>query len=263
MLERQRLQYLSILGIDNYMPRRLLQGAAGSVLLSAEQLQPIMDSQTVLPSLKEVPVDSTQQEKVGNQTVDVGEELSLSPKTLLDTIESPPAKGDVPEAALVDREPVAPSAVEFVFTIWRINDDCLIVDSHQPGTALPTDRLLLNILRAIGYSLVQLPQSDSIRWPLFTGNQYTTASNDTEEACAMVQAYMTAQVTKGDVKQLLLMGDAAFSYVVNHDQTFDQCQGGLITDAQWQATIAVLPSLTTMLTDPTQKAIAWKALKQL
>ncbi|MEO0442442.1 MAG: hypothetical protein AAFZ92_01690 [Pseudomonadota bacterium] len=275
MLERQRLHYLSTLGIDNYMPRRLLRGSADSHLLSDEQLaEPVFvsaDASSATDIAEAKPVDVSDQDTVVDK-----QSLDLSPQRLVDAGEETLPKhttisASKPEQSLQQQ---ADAKVEFVLRIWRINEACLVVDSHQPGTALPTDQLLLNMLRAIGYSLVQLPQSDSLRWPLFTGKHFTgkertmdrkfkdSDNNDAEEARAMVQAYMTAQKAKGEPTHLLLMGESAFSYVLSNEKIFEQSQGQLISDQQWSTKIAVTPSLMEMLEQPLTKAVAWKALKQ-
>ena len=266
MLERQRQQYLSVFGIDNYMPRRILPGAAPSALLASELLQPLVDDSPEKQLNQQQFSSVPKAESIEQADSDVAANLSEMLSTPLDalpldvlkqseapTIEQVDAGDGVVETTLDQQK-----EVRFVLTVWRIVDYCLVIDSRQPGAALPTDRLLQNILRAIGYPLAQLPPSELIRWPLFS-----QVSADESQARAMVHAYISAQEIKAPIKHLLLMGEPAACFSLGSNTKFSALNGCLVETSPWQATTVVIPSLVTMLQEPLQKGIAWKALQQL
>ncbi|MFT6386964.1 MAG: hypothetical protein ACJAUP_000333 [Cellvibrionaceae bacterium] len=302
MLEQRRQQYLSLLGIDSYVPRRLLVSAAAPVLLSNEQiaLPPIEDS----VAIANVGVEAVSQNSAFTDQVDSPhfspenqEKASppLSPLSVLDVLSDPVESvavntavdkvmgstlggevGDsqresVTKAVLPTEVSTSPSKeLSFVLSVWRIRDQLLVIDSRQPGAAYPTDRLLQNILRAIGYPLAQLPSSEIIRWPLFVNNNNSKTieqqNQDAEQACAMVQAYITAQMTKLPFKTLLCMGDSAARFSLNHspdasaESSPDNCA---LENNQWNIPVVTTSSLFSMLQEPLLKAAAWSALQKI
>lgn len=279
MLEARRQQYLSILGIENYMPSRVLPGAPPSALMPDESLL-APDSSAELESGLSVEGDTS--DTIPNETAsslsladsvsdNIGQSVSAlealvesnNPVTSPAIIEPVEQHGESAELLPATDDKVQQS-VEFVLNVWRICDECLVLDSRRPGAALPTDKLLQNMLRAVGYPLAQLPKSEIIRWPLFANHHLgRQQSDDVAQACAMVQAYIHAQMIKAPVNNILLMGEAAASYSLGEGHDFESLIGTLVKESQWNVNIAVLPSLIAMLEEPLQKAVAWKALQAM
>lgn len=305
MLEQRRQNYLSLLGIDNYVPRRLLDNAAESELLTDEHFA-FTDSIASVPThignnnaitTKQEPNEllHTQQD-TQRQTESPAAALTAletlrgasdaettapkqnSPSSLADILE-PKQTADAQarsEHSAEQGENKISSAnegstaeeLDFVLSVWRIRDQLLVIDTRQPGAAYPTDRLLQNMLRAIGYPLAQLPASETIRWPLFINKKQINKnansnaekhSQDVEQARAMVQAYITAQMAKLPFNALLCMGDEAarFSLDGSDSNTADE------KDNQWNIPVVKTPSLFSMLQEPLLKASAWKALQAI
>ncbi len=299
MFEKQRLTYLDHLGIENYMPRRVLPNALASELLPDEALmeptafstadaptdQTVASTQSTSQHVDSTPVDVApdHHSAVNTSSVNVLDELlgkkseNTAPidKPTTDTADTPPHNNINNDK--LSAEPVSSSdlsaatPIRFSLTVWRITQDIMVVDSRQPGAALPTDRLLQNILRSIGCPLAQLPPSELLRWPLFAtkGTSTVDPESDASEARAMVHAYISAQCTKAPVKWLLLMGDDAIRFALTPDTEqnasdtlmFDQYKGRAIVQAQWQCTALVTPSLVDMLQEPLQKRTTWQALQ--
>jgi hypothetical protein len=262
MHEQRRQYYLSTLGVESYVPRRVLSGAAPSQLLAAELLQPhILDepNETAVPAV------------VAAATV-----FDVAPVSSINSITTPAAVFEAPvvesqvetsvsQFVSVEKiEDSKPQTITFLLSIWRVGD-CLIVDSRQPGTALPTDKLLQNMLRAVGYPVAQLPALETIRWPLFVNKSISSdpMANDAAQAAAMVQAYISAQQAKSPIQYLLLMGEDAVRYALNTDALWDELAGTLLTESSLGMQVLITPSLFTMLQAPLQKVIAWRALKQI
>jgi len=290
MLEQRRQTYLSLLGIDNYVPRRLLDNAAESALLTDKHfvipVQPSADSALTDKGLghHESAIENTaSKEQIGQaesagQTVSSKTAVELTDKTLKEPRYSPlsnmldshedqnaPVKDNIEESkeTTIVVQAGTEKELNFIFSVWRIRDQLLVIDTRQPGAAYPTDRLLQNLLRAMGYPLAQLPVSETIRWPLFINKKFVKKNihssaeqknQDTEQARAMVQAYITAQMTKLPFKALLCMGEEAARFSLNEAAEKEN---------QWNIPAVITPSLFSMLQDPLLKAKAWSALQKI
>ena len=157
----------------------------------------------------------------------------------------------------------AAKPLRFTLSLWTITPSLLVIDTRQTGSALPTDKLLQNILRAVGYPLAQLPPSELVRWPIF---KQDPQANNSEEAFAMVQANIGARCAKAPGLQILLMGETAAEFVIgglDQYQSYEQHLGHAMPCAIWQASAIVLPSLIDILQDPSKKALVWQALQPL
>jgi|GEM_PF-1894810 len=318
MLEKQRLAYLECFGVDNYVPRRTLLGAAPSPLLSDELLQDpvafsIADlnetgSSHHLLSADEYPVDASHDTVTNNgESMDstsslqsiteilAGDVTGTDERPLVATATDIVAVKKVKEvntddgivgAASINSTTVetegnnatpkrdvsstdsSGATLQFVLNVWRVND-LLIVDSRQPASALPTDRLLQNILCSIGYRIAQLPVSELLRWPLFTSTQFanTSPEHDEDEARAMVQAYVSAQCLREPTQAVLLLGEEACAFALTPDQPreafFAEHQGTAMMNDMWKLNTVVAPSLVDMLQEPHKKRLTWQALQIL
>ncbi|MFT6102703.1 MAG: hypothetical protein ACJATV_000729 [Granulosicoccus sp.] len=223
-------------------------------------------------SAQAVPLVNTLMESLGIQR----EEPPIEPLTAVATISTiANTSPDTPPTPVSDKHAV-PAEVRFTLNVWRIREELIVIDSRQPAAALPTEKLLQNILRSVGYPLAQLPPSELLRWPLFTNkkltsknitNKYIDQSSEEEEARAMVQAYLSAQYAKAPVKALLLLGQSAVQFALTPDtgikNFYEQHKGSQISSSPWQSQVLVAPSLVDMLHDPMQKRITWQALQVL
>jgi len=305
MLEHRRQHYLSLLGIENYMPTHILPSAAPSVLMPDELLvdpatlslalsTPVHDSSeqhSLEPHsesefIAQVPSDesNTSDHLVAIESATIPEGMSKPLDVLGGVGEGINALNrDLPvnEQLNVDSSEQAeqrhhsPVSIKFIFSVWRIQD-VLILDTRKVREALPTDRLLQNILRAVGYPTAQLPASESLRWPLFTNKRFANTrkestdtalgdehyKGDKEQARAMVQAYISAQHSKAPLKYLLLMGNESTEFTLAETTNADSTIGTMNTTALWDGVQCFsMPSLYAMLQDPPSKRIAWQALQ--
>ena len=270
MLERQRHQYLSVFGIDQYIPRRVLPGARPSLQLPDEALRSLEKVAKVVPAKEQqespvkrreasdqAPVMLSNEPEQSKSSLPTAELTRIPQKTAQVASPTPTPTSAITNSPTTSSQTTAP--LRFLLNIWRVAEDCLVIDSRQPATALPTDRLLQNILRAIGYPMVQLPESEIIRWPIFSQDPM---ANDEEQARAMVQAFISAQDSKAALAKIILMGEEATRFALEKsEQTFDQLSGQVHSHKLWQARIAVTPSLHSMLHEPITKALAWQVLQ--
>ena len=238
MNETRRLTYLAHFGIDYYLARRPLQGAAPSIVSGVLDVS--------IPDLQEATVETLSSPLSINATInDTESDSDVDSKTTVINTSSSLTKHQT-------------KTVHFSLHCWRIHDDLLVLDTHEPGAALPTDTLLLNIVRSLGYPLEQLPQSEPLRWPLFESDQQ---ANDENQARAMVQAYIQAQLSKQPANHLLLMGTDAARFTLDTFDDWQSVEGKRFQ--QWQMTLIAIPSLADMLREPLLKRVVWETVKAL
>ena len=335
MLEHRRQHYLSLLGIDNYVPTRLLANAPPSLQLpdellidpalltcvptQAQSLDPRNDDSAssataivaVADSLRadalvDVSVDSA---AVDSTTAFLGLREPLDQQLSAKVTPRPSRKGLTVDngaqttanrnyiSTLDSKDPAIGVSVErvvkFVFSVWRIKD-ILILDIRKVREALPTDYLLQNMLRSVGYGGAQLSASESLRWPLFDNKRFdnkkfeneksdsrdltdpvsaTTTTlalaaeqynNESAQASAMVQAYISAQHSKSPLKYIFLMGEEATTFTLNNAINFTDYSGSAIpTTFLENVQCLIMPSLYSMLQEPSSKRVAWSALASM
>jgi hypothetical protein len=202
--------------------------------------------------------------------------IDVNPRDTANISTSGSGNGAVSTTKVIAGQDTVKVEIRFTLNVWRIREELMVIDSRQPAAALPTEKLLQNILRSVGYPLAQLPPSELLRWPLFTNkkltsknltNKYIDQSSEEEEARAMVQAYLSAQYAKAPVKTLLLLGQSAVQFALTPNTEikdfYEQHKGSQITSSPWQSQVLVAPSLVDMLHDPMQKRVTWQALQVL
>ncbi len=261
MNEIQRQAYLSAMGIDGYMPRWILPAAPASVLcelpfLPASALNEGDSTPDV--ALPEVRTGAP----VRASAVDVLSELNIGPK---------PQVAKQAETRVADTQTEVQAASipvpvpRFALTVWRISDDLMVIDSRQAQLALPTERLLANITRALGYNSQALPKAEVVRWPLL---ENATEEQGEAEAREMLHAYLDAHLLLNPAKHLLLMGAEAARYILPARDDYpndwiESLVGHPVALKELATTAVVSHSLTAMLQDPGLKAATWRAIQPL
>jgi uracil-DNA glycosylase len=117
-------------------------------------------------------------------------------------------------------------------------------------------QLLTNILNAIGCGISRLPQMDLVEWP-----PYPNASGDESEVREFLGTLLNARLAKKPVKSILLLGDSAANWLLSSDLNEQKGSGRVALSEQ--TTALLLPSLSSMIENPQQKAVAWKLLQLL
>lgn len=292
MNEATRMDYLEAMGIEMFVPRRILPAAQ-------------------LPSVCQLPVewvDDAQLEVVGAESLASGSEPLHSGATLSLDAETTPAAS----ASLVDRtfpvdrpSPAAPTAksasssvmqtllestvevpqtaniadpeltlqklvsqkpksrLRFSLSVWVLENGVIIIDARSPQAALPTPTLFHNMMSALAPG-VELPKADIIQWPLL--ESAIAVPNEKEEASAMVQAFLKSRLEQLQEKNIqptliVAMGNIAAAQLLPPQESYYEI-GQLHTSAiSLDLPIAVLPSLTELLKEPTLKRHIWPLVK--
>jgi len=281
MNEVQRMQYLDALGIDSFMPRRILPNAPSLRLCEpVTSGAPATPRETVSAAKGALPIAASQAGTAASVVQPAAEPQASPAVAAVAAIEPVPAK--VTPAVLeqvaavteqVQAEPKTAKAVvptpRFSLSLWQIGEQLLVIDSRQPQQALPTESLLNNILLALNFPAGPLPSAHVVRWPIME-NRFETQGAD--EARGMLSALIAARLETQPAKHLLLMGEEACHYILPSDELADtqaeslsKLQGRLLTVPELAAglPVIVVPSLTAMLQEPELKAITWQAIQPL
>ena len=286
MNEIQRQQYLEAMGIDTYMPRWILPSAAvplscAPVLPRSEQglqaSEPAAQPRVQSPDVPQVAAPAPAANVVATEVVDSATQAPAksAPIDVLASIESPsePAKKSAPVSAKsilenLDAETKRPDP-RFALSLWRVNDDVMVVDSRHAELALPTEPLLRNILAALGFASQPLPKAEVLRWPMFE-NSYEPQGQ--EIARETLQAMPEGMLEARPGKYLLLMGSEACHYLLGSEQlgegfdpqvSLDKHLGQSFALDALSATAIVVPSLSDLLQQPLLKRGAWRAIQPL
>lgn len=254
--EQLRQHYLEAMGIESYVPRWPLPGAAPSPLLD-------------LP-LSDEPGDET--EEVGGKSgpmrpdvVALASELRQSsasrPRLDVDlgTEESKPR-------AVPTEAPAVRRSLRFTLNVWQISQHILVLDSRR-DLALPVGRLLHNMVLALGLTSEELVSAEPFRWPL--SELGLSSKQGEEEARAALQAFVAARLPRQPLSHILLMGGPAVRFALPPEQLEETSVRALmgtslplnIDGASLEA--IVLPSLANILQYPEFKATVWAAIKHL
>lgn len=302
MNEALRLEYLSALEIDNYMPTLALVNAPGATLcelpdcqtLSAEQLSrgeqnshseqhsaqaggltanPTADLVTTSNANAEANTTTSHHQNLSDKTAGASAltalvDTSAQPKPQSATTLSP---AKTPKSASENLE-----IPRFSLAFWRPHKDWLLVDSRNPEKLLPTDYLFQAIAFALGFKQANIREQEMMRWPMIKDDP---ESQSTEHARAMLQTYLEVQLDARPVKYLVLMGDAAQEYLTpncpeqkvsetaqsNHWQAAHKNtanQNASSTDKTSDHEMLCTSSLSELLENPELKKPLWQALKQ-
>ena len=286
MNELQRQAYLSALGIDNYMPRCMLAHAPVSVQcalpdvteLSNPAAEPLLNSPraaVVEIANGPVPIKSLTDELIGSGSA-LGKRNDIDsspPDSKLGEVlgafgagsstkkeERLSLKDAIPLVAAKDLRP------KFSLTIWRVSADLMVVDTRDLQQALPTERLLINILMALGYQLPSLPKANVLKWPMIDND---LGGQGVEDARDMLHAFLDAELLLDPVKHLLLMGSAASTYILPPSHIYPEVIDSQLASAHpiilesLATPLVVTPSLVDILLEPSLKAQVWRLIQPL
>lgn len=259
MNERARQQYLSALGIDSFVPRVILPWAPQPRLCPLPEI--IEEAHTAnRPRLSDTPLDNAPAKrhvKAAGASASVGDVLG---DMGIPASSKPVRKVPVSLAAPKARQGVTPLHLH----VWRTESNLLILDEHKPGSALPTETLLFNILLACRSQQKPLGAAERMRCPLNDQLAQIYSHADLREE---LQAWLAEALAQQPETELWLMGGELARCFIPPDNnplevrfTWPQ----LSLSAHSPAVKALIaPSLTDMLEQPALKRPMWKALNGL
>lgn len=251
MNELQRQVYLSVFGIENYMPRWHLPFAPESVACLVPVITPTLEvasiSVSAIPSQPPIAVTtSLEREPPHRLLADINAPSSapvrISVASILQQLEEKP----------VDIVP------PFSLSVWRPAPGFLVIDSRNTTLALPTELLLHNILRVVIGNQLSGLQEEVLRWPMVE-NRFV--SRTAADACAELQTWLAVEHELRPVTQLWLMGDNATRYLFagESEPTENWWQRHSLPNIGLPALI--LPSLNQLLQQSQLKARLWACIQ--
>jgi hypothetical protein len=245
-------QYLQTLGISQYVLRDVVY--EDIAVEASGRAAAMIDGQAPLVKTVE-PVETAA--KVAKKPVDIAALVNLGLDDNKDSKKNRPAKPKVVVAKPPVIEDTPQATIEVSFSFWQVSDE-LLVCSAVEGALADTEQmqLLTNILNAIGCGISRLPQMDLVEWP-----PYPNASGDEAEVREFLGTLLNARLAKKPIKSILLLGDGAANWLLRTDLN-QQKETGRVALSE-QTTALLLPSLSSMIENPQQKAVAWKLLQLL
>lgn len=258
MNEYQRQSYLTSMGIENYMPRWRLALAPLPVVcvLPAASTIPSVVVDEVIQSSSQAETPLREKSSGLDKPVmvaDVLRDLTLdqSKKNTSIKLEQDNIKPATPPSSIK-------TIPAFSLSIWRPQNDVLVIDSRNTQLALPTELLLQNIFRAAYGAHSQPGVEDVLRWPLIDN---TFVSRTVDDARSVLQVWLEVELERRPVKQLLLMGQNAAQYFLDAEDPYDTLLFRSIDLPRFSSRALIVPSLVELLQKPEQKPNLWRALQ--
>ncbi len=253
MNELQRQVYLSALGIETYMPRLHLPFAPISTACQlpnaiAYEVDVGLAQPTQLQSMQVLPAAVIKNpQPLNNLLDDLREEKSVV-KTDLKI-----SAADI-LAQLINKTAVLEP---FSLSVWRPNDNMMIIDSRNTSLALPTELLMRNLLNAMVPSTQLSFKEEVLRWPMIENSFANRTEND---ARVELQTWLSVQQEIRPVKHIWLMGKNATSYFMPLDADYSNLLFRDETIVDLHVRALVLPSLIELLRSPLLKSKVFTAI---
>lgn len=251
MNERIRQEYLDALGIIQFVPRRILAGAKASEPAVLPELEEPELEAGNLPPIQEVALPQRQMAAESSTP-------KIAVSDLVQSIVRSPDATPTPANPASDKAIEAEIPARFALSVWRPCASLMILDSRQPGDALPTRALLHNILLAKSVTLGG-GAPDVLSWP----PPGLTQALGWSAAQDMVSAFLQARLDLQPAQYLWLMGESAYRAVISPTGSYADDLGKTINVDQLGTLAVVLPSLADMLQRPELKACTWAAIRSL
>lgn len=262
MNEYRRQSYLSALGLEDYAPRWLLPGAPASVAcelpeLPAEDFYSEVEYQAE-PASEQVPqLNPAANPETAAKGASSIEELMRDMIEPVASSKSQPAKAESTPTA---SEGSAPRIKPFTLSIWRSALPVLILDARQPKSAMPTERLLGELLACLGLQEPGSLAEEVLSWPLV---ENTSVKLTAEDARAELNTWLEAELGRRPVRQLIFMGSEAARYFLPQE-TADEAQlWQPLKLSGFEPSALLVPSLIELLQQPLLKRDLWLALQGL
>lgn len=245
------MQYMEAMGIDMFVPRFILPNSlpVRQCVLPAE---PVKEQVQVEEPLGQ-PANFVQSEsRVVEQFVKINLDEPEAQKPI-EAVQSVQKLIDNVKAVVTDA-PVEKAV--FTLNIWHL-ENVFVLDSCQPDDALPTERLITNILIQLNLLPVRLPRAEVLTWPIVNSRPQ---DQSWEDARQMVSAFIDSRLETKPVEKLFLFGEEAFRALDSSGKEFDEQKFSQVSLEGQTIPAYVLPSLADLLRNPTQKKSVWQLL---
>ena len=249
MSQALRNQYLQQMGIVQYVGRDLPVVASQAASPSPVALQP---SESAAISETETPVA----ESMGSRVNALIREKSMAELVNIG-LQDTGAPAIAAPATPAQRDSAPASDIELRLALWQPTEELLVCSSVEGSLPEPEQILLLgNILQAMGQGSGPLPQMELVEWP-----PYPNMAGDESEVREFLTTLIGARINSRATKIILLLGDAAQHWLLTSEQKASASNGQV--DIFAQVTALLIPSLSTMIEEPSLKRDAWQTVRYL
>lgn len=263
MNELQRQAYMEAMGVDCYMPRLHLPGAAVSEQCALPELavattvsSPVTDTASAAPATTVAPTASSGASESTRAIQALFEQPSRA--EVLAQSRSAGSSASIDEAVgFIQSAAAKKQAVpRFHLSILR-SSNIMLIDDAIPGHINPDNyrQLLQNVLFALGMGKQPL-MLDAFAWPMINNSQIDQSQS---AAIQTLEAFLGKQVEQDSIAYLILMGNTATQYL-NLEPVADT---GLGKHARLPLQFVHIHSAGLMLDQPSLKPQAWQQLQPL
>jgi len=265
--EQDRHRWLEALGVDSWLPRGALPGAATPAAWVADFRYPAEESH----DWQAAEEDYEQPDSVSPAAAPESTRTPAARRPVIDTEGLLTPRDNPPARAPAEAAPARPAGGTTADEIPRfklaflLRQDLLIIDSLPPhqrqGFSRDHRTLLAGITRALGVRAeAELSDASLVSWPMLTSR---TLNQSMAEAQAAVRRKLerTLKVQAG-IERVLLMGEAAARWILEESSPLDELQGRTFTLSADLPAVVTL-SLTELLRLPERKAEAWRDVQPL
>lgn len=267
MNEQRRMQYLDAMGIDMFVPRFVLPAAKSPTqcelpVAKEPANQPSVASVLgdVSASLAHTPESSVNTGSVSSVATSAASKASLA---IVEQTDKPKTRASQSAAvsnilAELTAKPKPKPVARFYLQLWRVHTDLLVIDSRQPGQALPTEQLLTNLLTAYNQLGQGLTRAEKLQWPVV---EDSTKDRSWPAAQEMVQSFLEGRLLSQPVKHILLFGKDAVRAVLGDIEQLkgtERCYHHPVDAFACDA--YCMPSLGEILLTPSLKRDVWPLL---
>lgn len=261
MNEIQRMQYLSALDVDSYMPRFILPNAAEVKLcqlpIATAAIAAVNDAAPIEVNHQPRSASFTPSNDAIKAAADVLASLGATAKsTAKPSLKLEETSVEQPDSALTPVVESTAAIDAFSLSLHRIGR-LLVIDTRNIEMPLPTDRLLANIALALGYKPQDQAIAEILNWP-FSGNNTVM---DAESARIDLQAFLDGRLLNSDVDTLLLLGASAAQYILPLNSEYTASLYKKIDLSDFSVKALVAPSLNELLQKPALKESLWQVLR--
>ena len=251
MNELQRQAYLSALGIENYAPRWLLPSAPAPVVC----VMPVINIPIATATLSPVSLMAA--------VLDPSVTRNIAPANLLTVITDLEGQKKVPltvnAAAILQQLETkkAPVVKPFSLSVYRPQSGFLIIDSRNAASALPTELLLNNLLRAHLKATPFALDEEILRWPMIE-NRFMSRTED--DARNELQTWLAVENELRPIHTLWLIGENAARYWLSSEKDWLALYWTIHPIKEFPLPALILPCLNQLLQNPVLKSKLWASL---
>lgn len=258
MNEYQRQSYLNALGLEDYAPRWLLPGAPASVACELPELP-----EAEFYSEAEYQVEPASESNPAANPETAGKSASSIEELMRDMVDPAVSSRSQPtkaEPAPATSESPAQTIKPFTLSIWRSALPVLIVDTRQPRSAMPTERLLRGLLASLGLQDSASLAEEVLSWPLV---ENASVKLTAEDARVELHTWLEAELERRPVRQLVFMGVGAARYFLPQETAEEAQLWQSLKLSGFEPSALLVPSLIELLQQPLLKRDLWLALQGL